>query len=219
MIQKDLGTGIAIIGIISAMLMVAGVSKKVGIMALGAIVGLGIVLIVAAPHRIERVLTFFQGDEASLTDDNNYHIVHAKIAIGTGGLFGVGVGNSVQATGYLPEAINDSVFAIMGETFGFAGLVMILAIFTALLLRLLKVMDHLVDVRFRPDCGRGVWVAWRPCCHECGGDDRGVAADGYNVATPELWWNKYDIYFSCARARVSIIPLHCSSIEIKGGES
>ncbi|MNT39963.1 Lipid II flippase FtsW [compost metagenome] len=49
----------------------------------------------------------------------------------------------MQASGYLPEAINDSVFAVMGETFGFIGLVIILALFTGLLLRLLKIYDHL----------------------------------------------------------------------------
>jgi len=62
---------------------------------------------------------------------------------------GVGIGNSVQATGYLPEAINDSVFAIMGEVFGFVGLMFVLAIFSALLLRLLKIMDHTIDMRLK----------------------------------------------------------------------
>ncbi len=71
-------------------------------------------------------------DDSSATQVDDYHIMHAKIAIGSGGLTGVGIGNSVQATGYLPEVINDSVFAVMGEIFGFVGLVAILAIFTAL---------------------------------------------------------------------------------------
>jgi cell division protein FtsW len=64
------------------------------------------------------------------------------LAIGTGGFFGVGIGNSVQATGYLPESINDSVFAIMGETFGFVGLFVIIAVFGAMLIRMLKVAEH-----------------------------------------------------------------------------
>lgn len=150
-IQKDLGTGIALMGIIISMLFMSGINKKNGIMIFGVLVLLGVSLIVIAPHRMERIMTFMQGDNTSTSDsdDSNYHIEHAKIAIGTGGLFGVGIGNSVQATGYLPEAINDSVFAIMGETFGFVGLVMILGLFSALLMRLLKVMDHLVDMRLK----------------------------------------------------------------------
>lgn len=147
-LQKDMGTGISLIAIIAAMLMVAGLDKRVGAMLLGVAVVLGIVMIVIAPHRIERVITFFSGGDSSSADASgaDYHIAHAKIAIGSGGLFGVGIGNSVQATGYLPEAINDSVFAIMGETFGFIGLTVILLIFTGLLMRLLKITEHLPNV-------------------------------------------------------------------------
>ncbi|HEU5121948.1 MAG TPA: FtsW/RodA/SpoVE family cell cycle protein [Candidatus Saccharimonadales bacterium] len=146
-IQKDMGTGIVFFAIMGAMLMVAGLSKKVGLLVLLGAVGLLLLMIIIAPHRIERVTTFLSGDEAASMsiDDANYHITHAKIAIGSGGLIGVGIGNSVQATGYLPEAINDSVFAIMGETFGFIGLTLILLLFTALLLRLLRIVDHLPD--------------------------------------------------------------------------
>jgi cell division protein FtsW len=145
-IQKDMGTGISLIAILASMMMVGGVSKRIGALLVGAAVVLGLLLVVIAPHRIERVMTFLQGDDTSVDDDSNYHIAHAKIAIGSGGFLGVGIGNSVQATGYLPEAINDSVFAIMGETFGFVGLTVILILFTALLLRLLKVTDHLPDI-------------------------------------------------------------------------
>lgn len=143
-IQKDMGTGIALLAIIASMMMVGGVSKKIGGILLAGALVMGLLLIVVAPHRIDRVMTFLAGD-TSIANDSNYHINHAKIAIGSGGLLGVGIGNSVQATGYLPEAINDSVFAIMGETFGFLGLSVILLLFTALLLRLLRTTDQLTD--------------------------------------------------------------------------
>lgn len=144
-IQEDMGTGIAMLAILTSMLIVAGISKKVGALLLAGALVLGALLVVVAPHRVERITTFLAGDthETATTDDASYHITHAKIAIGSGGLLGVGIGNSVQATGYLPEAINDSVFAIMGETFGFVGLTVILLLFTVLLIRLLKVVDHL----------------------------------------------------------------------------
>lgn len=148
-IQKDMGTGIALTAIIFTMLFIAGLSRKILAIAAGLLVLGGLILTFSAPHRVDRVFTFLQGDNTSTSDAGAYHIQHAKIAIGTGGLFGVGIGNSVQATGYLPEAINDSVFAILGETFGFIGLMALLAIFVALLLRLLKVMDHLVDIRLK----------------------------------------------------------------------
>ena len=148
-IQKDLGTGIALTSIIVTMMFVAGMNKKVGLALVGILLVAGVSLIAIAPHRLDRVATYLQGDNTSTDDPSAYHIQHAKIAIGSGGLFGVGIGNSVQATGYLPEAINDSVFAILGETFGFVGLIALMALFVALLLRLLKVMDHLVDIRLK----------------------------------------------------------------------
>jgi cell division protein FtsW len=67
------------------------------------------------------------------------------LAIGAGGFTGAGIGNSVQATGYLPESINDSVFAIMGETFGFRGLILVIGLFCIMLLRMLKVAGHTGD--------------------------------------------------------------------------
>lgn len=148
-IQKDMGTGIAVIAILAAMLLMAGLKLRVWLALAGVMILVTIVFILIAPHRLDRITTFFSGDSSSVQDAGAYHIAHAKIAIGSGGLSGVGIGNSVQATGYLPEAINDSVFAIMGETFGFIGLVGILGLFTALLLRLLKVSDHLVDIRLK----------------------------------------------------------------------
>jgi len=131
------------------MLFVAGINKKIILTIFGALIVAGVVLIFTSPHRIERVLTYIQGDNTSTSDAESYHVQHAKIAIGSGGLFGVGIGGSVQASGYLPEAINDSIFAIIGETFGFIGTVALLALFVALLMRLLGVMDHMVDIRLK----------------------------------------------------------------------
>lgn len=145
--QKDMGTGIAMISIVATMLMVGGISRGLGLKLLAGLLIIGALLIVTSPHRVERLGTFLRGDsvQSQQTNDEDYHIKHAKLAIGTGGLFGVGIGNSVQATGYLPEAINDSVFAIMGETFGFVGLVGVICLFGGLLMRVLKVSDHSSD--------------------------------------------------------------------------
>lgn len=148
-IQKDLGTGISLTAIVATMLFVAGINRKIIFGLLGILIVAGMFLIFTSPHRIERVLTYLEGDNTSTSDDESYHIEHAKIAIGSGGLFGVGIGDSVQASGYLPEAINDSIFAIIGETFGFIGTVALIALFVALLMRLLGVMDHMVDVRLK----------------------------------------------------------------------
>ncbi len=140
-LQKDLGTGIAIFGIAVTMLYVAGLNMKYFGMAILAIGALGLIFTVTSPHRIERISTFFNG----ASDDSGgtgYHINQALIAVGSGGVTGKGLGRSIQAFGYLPEAANDSIFAIFAEKFGFVGTIAVLGIFAALLIRLLKVMDN-----------------------------------------------------------------------------
>lgn len=148
-IQKDLGTGISLTAIVATMLFMAGINKKIIISLFGILLIAGVFLIFTSPHRVERVMTYLQGDQVTTSDDEGYHIAHAKIAIGSGGFWGVGIGNSVQASGYVPEAINDSIFAIIGETFGFVGTVALIALFVALLMRLLNLMDYLVDYRLK----------------------------------------------------------------------
>lgn len=142
--QGDLGSGVSLIAIILGMLFISGVPTKQFLILLVLILG-SVGVLVTTGHRAERVdawLTTLTGGESS---DSTYHVENAMLAIGVGGFFGVGIGNSVQATGYLPESINDSVFAIMGETFGFVGLCLVIVIFAALLLRMLGVADHAPD--------------------------------------------------------------------------
>ena len=147
--QGDLGTGVALVSIIFGMLLIAGVPASQYLIMVALVLAVAVGAVATSSHRMERVdawLTTLQGGESS---DSTYHVENAMLAIGTGGLFGVGIGNSVQATGYLPESINDSVFAIMGETFGFLGLFLILAIFGVILIRMLKVAEGTGDISER----------------------------------------------------------------------
>ncbi|HRC27795.1 MAG TPA: FtsW/RodA/SpoVE family cell cycle protein [Candidatus Saccharimonas sp.] len=153
-LQKDMGTGLAMASIVGAMLLMSGMSWKLLTRLVVVAMVIGALLVVFVPHRRERLMTFFLGDAAAdsshvAADDSNYHIKNAMIALGTGGFAGLGIGNSIQATGYLPEAINDSVFAIMGEIFGFMGVTVILGLFGALLLRVLRIADRLPDMRMK----------------------------------------------------------------------
>ena len=140
--QGDLGTGVALISIIFATLLVAGVPTKQYLIMLALVIVIAVGSVVTSSHRMQRVDAWLDTLTGAESSDSTYHIDNAMLAIGTGGFFGVGIGNSVQATGYLPESINDSVFAIMGETFGFVGLFLVLAVFAALLIRMLKVAEH-----------------------------------------------------------------------------
>lgn len=144
-VQKDMGTGLALLGIVATMLFVAGMNKRTATLVFGAMLSFSVLFILIAPHRLERVMTFVGHND----DTANYHIDQALIALGSGGVFGLGLGKNVQAFGYLPEAPNDSIFAVMGESFGFIGSVAILIFMTALLLRLLAIIDRTEDMTMR----------------------------------------------------------------------
>ncbi len=156
--QGDLGTGVALIAIIFSTLFVVGVPTKQYLIMLALVLTVATLAVITSSHRMERVdawLTTLSGGEST---DSTYHIDNAMLAIGVGGFFGVGIGNSVQATGYLPESINDSVFAIMGETFGFVGLFLVILVFGALLVRILKTAERTPELQERLFVG-GVF-AW-----------------------------------------------------------
>ena len=154
-VQKDLGTGVVLVAIMLATIFASGVELKRFVLTLVGILAAAVLVIATSPHRVERVKTFFNGEGA-----DTYHIENAMIAIGTGGLTGVGVGNSVQATGYLPESINDSVFAVMGETFGLVGLAAVIGVFVVMLTRILRVAELGADEEQRlVAVGVFAWVA------------------------------------------------------------
>ena len=137
--QGDLGTGVAIISIIFGTLLVAGVPTKQYIAMVAIVLAVAVASVATSSHRMERVNAWIDTLTGAESSDSTYHIDNAMLAIGTGGFTGVGIGNSVQATGYLPESINDSVFAIMGETFGFVGLFLVMLVFAIMLNSMLKV--------------------------------------------------------------------------------
>lgn len=147
--QGDLGTGIALVSIIFGMLLIAGVPDRQYLFVLAMVLVVAVGSVVISPHRMQRVDAWLTTLSGGAGDDSTYHIENAMLAIGTGGIFGVGIGNSVQATGYLPESINDSVFAIMGETFGFIGLFLVISIFGIILLRMLKVAENTAETDSR----------------------------------------------------------------------
>ena len=142
-VQRDLGTMVVITGITLGMLFFRGVPLgQLGILT-GALGGLAALSIAMFPHRIARLFTFLNAADDPL--GASYHVNQALNAIGSGGLFGQGLGRSVQVYGYLPEAENDSVFAILGEVFGFFGTLVVLALFAVLIAKLLSIAKSQTD--------------------------------------------------------------------------
>lgn len=109
----------------------------------GGLVLLGI-LAFARPYVMSRITTFLNPADNAL--GAGYQIQQSLIAIGSGGLTGRGFGQSVQKFNYLPEPIGDSIFAVAGEEFGFAGSMCILALFIFFAFRGLKIATRVPDV-------------------------------------------------------------------------
>jgi cell division protein FtsW len=127
--EPDLGTAITIVVMLGGVLVVSGIPARLMATA-GGICG-GLVLAAAwfEPYRRERLLSFLNPwDDAQGT---GYQIIQAMIGMGSGGWFGVGLGQSVLKANYLPEAHTDMIFAIIGEELGLVGTTAVIAAYTA----------------------------------------------------------------------------------------
>lgn len=146
-VQSDLGSTGVIIAIMGTMIYVAGLPlKKLAIIA--GVVGVAVVvLVLGSGYRRERLNTYLNPNQDCLT--TGYQACQALISVGSGGMFGLGLGRSVQAYGYLPEAANDSIFAIFAEKFGFVGTTVLIALFVAFFSRLKKIIEHSTDTYSR----------------------------------------------------------------------
>lgn len=142
-LEPATSTVVVLLGAGLAIYFLSGAPWKhmIGIIVLG-IVALGLV-IYGTPYRRERVLTFLNpGQDAQ---GSNFHRNEALTAIGSGGLWGVGYGESKSKVSSLPEAIGDSIFAVAAEEFGFVGAGIIVALFAALAFRLFWLARKMSD--------------------------------------------------------------------------
>jgi cell division protein FtsW len=142
-IQSDLGSTGVIVVIMGTLAFVAGMPIKRLLMIAG-VIAIGLVLAVSAiPYRRERLMTFLH--PAQNCQSSGYQACQALISVGSGGLIGLGLGRSVQAYGYLPEAANDSIFAIYAEKFGFVGVVILLLLFAVFFSKLKSIAERAPD--------------------------------------------------------------------------
>jgi cell division protein FtsW len=132
---------------IIAMVFVAGVPMK-RLLQVGAIIAIAVALLIStSSYRRGRLATFI--NPSADCQSTGYQACQALIAVGSGGIAGLGLGKGVQAFGYLPESQNDSIFAIYAEKFGFLGVCVLLGLFLAFFARLKKIIEHTPDVYSR----------------------------------------------------------------------
>ncbi len=136
MMQPDFG-GAFTLGLITfSMLFLAGARIKFILIALGSLLPLVIKLLME-PYRLERLLTFLNPWKDP--QGSGFQLVQSFIALGSGGLEGVGLGNSRQKLSFLPEVNTDFIFSLIGEELGLIGVTVVLCLFIGFFIRGLKV--------------------------------------------------------------------------------
>lgn len=137
MLQPDLGTTIVVGTISIAQILLSGFPlMQIGLISLAGVFS-AFILALTSDYRRERIITFLT--HASDIEGDAYHIRQVLLAIGSGGLFGVGIGQSRQKQLFIPETATDSVFAIIAEEIGFVGVTILLVLFLYFVLRALRI--------------------------------------------------------------------------------
>ncbi len=137
LLQPDLGTAISLAGIIFVMIFAAGARlAHLGALSVAGLAAVGAAIVVE-PYRMQRFLAFL--DPWADPQGDGFHIIQALYALGSGRLFGLGLGQSRQKFLYLPEQHTDFIFAIIGEELGFLGASLVIFLFLLFIWRGLKI--------------------------------------------------------------------------------
>ncbi|MGI6587544.1 MAG: putative lipid II flippase FtsW [Peptococcia bacterium] len=125
--EPDLGTTLAITGTTFVLLIAAGLRwRHFFVLGLSGFVVV-VALIIVNPNRINRIIGYL--DPWSHASKEGYQLINSLYALGSGGLFGMGLGNSRQKLDYLPEQNTDFIYAILGEELGFIGAFLVILLF------------------------------------------------------------------------------------------
>lgn len=137
MLQPDFGTGTILVMTIVAMLFISGVNFsffiKIGLIGMVGVV----ILVLIAPYRVNRIISFLNPWSDPL--GTGFQSIQSLFAIGPGGLFGLGFGNSIQKHFYLPEPQTDFIFSIISEELGIIGIITVATLFLIIILRSVKI--------------------------------------------------------------------------------
>jgi cell division protein FtsW len=159
LMEPDFGATVVIIATAMGMLFLAGASIWQFVALISIVVSAGVLLIVAAPYRLRRVLSFVNPWDDPLNSD--FQLSQALIAFGRGEWSGVGLGSSIQKMFYLPEAHTDFLFSVIGEELGLAGTITVIALFMVIVWRAFVIgqMAELHGTRFSAFLayGIGIW--------------------------------------------------------------
>jgi rod shape determining protein RodA len=143
--QPDLGTALILIVITGTLVVVSGLNwRMMAVVVLGAMLAAPVAWHYLKPYQRERLVSFINPQSDPL--GAGYHIIQSEIAIGSGGTWGKGIFQGTQARlNFLPEQTTDFIFAVYAEEFGFAGSMLLLALYAALIARGVWIARHARD--------------------------------------------------------------------------
>ena len=127
LVEPDMGTTIVVVLALAALLIAAGTSGKHLALLAALAVGLTVVFVLAQPYQSARLTSFLHPWSSRSTA--GFQAVQGQIALGSGGVFGVGLGKSVQKVFYLPEAQTDFILAVIGEELGVLGIGLVVVLY------------------------------------------------------------------------------------------
>jgi cell division protein FtsW len=133
LLGPDLGTAALLVACVLLMVFLAGLRWRTVLLGGAVLLPLGLLAILGEPYRRQRLLAFLDPEADPL--GAGYQVLQSLIAVGSGGLFGVGLGNSGQKLFFLPYPHSDFIYAIVAEELGFVGALAVLALFAVLLWR------------------------------------------------------------------------------------
>jgi len=143
LLEPDFGSTVVIAGTLVAMMFFAGVRMGQFLLLVTAGAGLLVLMAVLSPYRMQRLITYL--DPWADQFNSGYQLTQSLIAFGRGEWLGVGLGNSIQKLFFLPEAHTDFIFAIIAEEGGLFGAFCVVALFCALVARLLSYVNRMAE--------------------------------------------------------------------------
>jgi cell division protein FtsW len=154
LMEPDFGATSVIAMTVLSVLFIAGARlMPFLVMFFGVVCGMA-ALAITTPYRLKRLTTFLHPWVHAY--GSGYQLTQSLIAFGRGGIFGVGLGNSIQKLFYLPEAHTDFIFAVIGEELGFIGELLLIGLFAVLIARIL----YLGQQALRQEQWFGGYAAW-----------------------------------------------------------
>ena len=145
--EPDFGTTFLIVFVVMLLVFLGGAPRWIFAIAIPVLAAVGTAFVVTSPYRLARVTSFLNPEADPL--GKGHQALQSLVAVGNGGLFGVGLGGGRQKLFFLPEAHTDFIYAVIGEEAGLVGTLLVLALFIAVLIRGYRIARRVRDAFLR----------------------------------------------------------------------